>query len=134
MVLLNAQNLSKTYVEKVLFHDVTFSVEERDRIALIGVNGSGKTTLMRVLAGAEPPDSGSLTLRQDLRIEYLPQNPPFRTGDTVLDYIFSSDSEETRLIRDYEATCVALEHDSDEAQHERLLKRLETLMARMQAA
>ncbi|HNY27263.1 MAG TPA: ABC-F family ATP-binding cassette domain-containing protein [Candidatus Sumerlaeota bacterium] len=133
MALLTAQNLSKTYVEKVLFHDVSFSVEERDRIALIGVNGSGKTTLMRVLSGAEPPDSGSLTLRQDLRVEYLPQNPPFRTGDTVLDYIFSSDSEETRLIRDYESTCAALERDSDEAQHERLLKRLETLMARMQA-
>jgi hypothetical protein len=119
--------------EKVLFHDVGFSVEERDRIALIGVNGSGKTTLLRVLAGAEPPDTGFLTLRQDLRVEYLPQNPPFRTGDTVLDYVFSNESEETRLIGDYEATCAALERDSDAAQHERLLKRLESLMARMQA-
>ncbi len=83
MILLNADNISKSYTEKPLLRDISLSIHEGEKIGLIGVNGTGKTTLLRILAGVEEPDSGKVTYTNGIRISYLPQNPPFDRNLTV---------------------------------------------------
>ncbi len=85
--LIFAQKLTKSFGAKPLFREVTFGVDEKDRIGIIGPNGSGKSTLLKILAGLERPDEGTLTQRQALRVAYVPQQsefPPDSTVGTVL--------------------------------------------------
>jgi len=81
--ILNAQKLSKSYGANPLFQDVSFTVQEGDRVGLIGPNGSGKSTLMRVLAGSVSPDSGEVVLRKHTRLSYVEQESRFEPGETV---------------------------------------------------
>lgn len=83
MILLNADNISKSYTEKPLLRDISLSIHEGEKIGLIGVNGTGKSTLLRILAGVEEADSGKVTYTNGIRISYLPQNPPFENDLTV---------------------------------------------------
>lgn len=82
-----AQKLTKAFGAKPLFRDVTFGVEEKDRIGIIGPNGSGKSTLLKILAGLERPDQGTVTQRQSLRVAYVSQQPDFPDGATVGDIL-----------------------------------------------
>ena len=81
--ILNAQKLSKSYGANPLFQDVSFTVQEGDRVGLIGPNGSGKSTLMRVLAGSVSPDSSEVVLRKHTRLSYVEQESRFEPGETV---------------------------------------------------
>lgn len=81
--LIFAQKLTKSFGAKPLFRDVTFGVDEKDRIGIIGPNGSGKSTLLKILAGLERPDEGTLTQRQALRVAYVPQQSEFPPDSTV---------------------------------------------------
>ncbi len=109
MNLLTIENLSKQFSERLLFENANLVINEGDRIGLIGVNGSGKSTLLRIVAGLEAPDSGSVTLWGGVRVEYLPQEPPLLDTLTVLETIFHSESEQMRLLRDYEQASDALQ-------------------------
>lgn len=86
-ILLNAENLSKTYGAKPLFAGVCLSISEGDRIGLIGPNGSGKTTLLRLLAGMETPDEGAVTRRRGIRFGCAEQTPVFEETATVQDVL-----------------------------------------------
>ncbi len=79
---LNIENLTKSYGDRLLFGDITFGVEQGDKIGIVARNGTGKTTLLRIIAGVEDADSGKVTFRSDMRIGYLPQEPQFN-GTTV---------------------------------------------------
>lgn len=79
---LNIENLTKSYGDRLLFGDITFGVEQGDKIGIVARNGTGKTTLLRIIAGVEDADSGKVTFRSDMRIGYLPQDPQFN-GSTV---------------------------------------------------
>jgi ATP-binding cassette subfamily F protein uup len=81
--IINAQNISKAFGVKPLFEDVSFTVAEAARIGLIGPNGSGKSTLMRILAGTEEPDGGSVAFRKRLRLSYVEQDSRFAAGTSV---------------------------------------------------
>jgi ATP-binding cassette subfamily F protein uup len=130
MNLLSAQGLSKHHGAKELFRDLSFGIEDNDRVALIGANGSGKSTLLQVLAGAEEPDAGSVSIRQGARVQYAPQNPPFDPAHTVLQYIFFSHTELADTVGQYEQTMTDLEsHPDDPAS----LRRLEDLSRKMDA-
>lgn len=83
MVLVNAENISKSYTEKPLLKDISLSISENEKTGLIGVNGTGKSTLLRILAGKEAPDSGKLTYTNGITIAWLPQNPPYDAQLTV---------------------------------------------------
>ncbi|MCR4600748.1 MAG: ABC-F family ATP-binding cassette domain-containing protein [Clostridia bacterium] len=83
MVLLNADNINKSYTVDPLIDNVTLSISEGEKIGLIGVNGTGKSTLLRILAGVEEPDSGTITRTRNTRIAYMPQNPDYDGNLTV---------------------------------------------------
>ena len=87
MNLLTAENIVKSYALRQLFHHISFGINEGDRIGLIGINGTGKSTLLKILAGEEETDEGTVTYRTGLRIAYLPQNPLFQPNQTILQYV-----------------------------------------------
>lgn len=87
MRVLAAENISKRYGERALLSDVTLQINQGDKIGLIGVNGTGKSTLLRLLAGEEVPDGGSVFCQPGQRVAYLPQNPAFAPEDTVLEHV-----------------------------------------------
>jgi len=82
-LLLNCQSVSKSFGALPLFHGVSLTISEGDRLGVIGPNGSGKTTLMRILAGLDTPDSGECSLRKLTRLCYVPQDSVFPPGTTV---------------------------------------------------
>ena len=81
--LLSVENLTKSYGDRMLFADITFGVDEGDKIGIVARNGTGKTTMLRIIAGDESADSGTVVCRNGLRIGYLPQEPRFAPGATV---------------------------------------------------
>lgn len=81
---LTLEEITKSYGDRLLFGDVTFGVNQGDKIGIVARNGTGKTTLLRIIAGEETPDSGSVTFRSGLRVGYLPQEPTFN-GTTVFE-------------------------------------------------
>ena len=85
MILLNAENIQKSYTEKPLLVNVDLSIHHTDKIGLIGVNGSGKSTLLRIIAGAADEEGGVITKSRELRSAYLPQNPPYEPQLSVLE-------------------------------------------------
>src|SRR4051795_8023415 len=89
MAIATATNLDVYVGGKLLFEDVSFKLEPRERMTLSGRNGAGKSTLLRVLSGELPPDSGSLSLHGGARVALHDQRPP-RNADVALgDYVFS---------------------------------------------
>jgi len=130
MSILTVQGLGKTYGLKQIFSDVTFGIDRRDRVGVIGTNGSGKSSLLRVLAGLEQADAGSIERRQDLRIEYLPQNPVFDEDHTVIEHVFFAAGELSSTVREYETVSHQLAESSDDSN---LLRRLDDLTQKMNA-
>lgn len=102
MKTLKAKNLTKTYGEKQLFQSINFTINENDRIGLIGTNGSGKTNLLNAVAGIDPTDSGEFEAPNDYRIAYLKQSSEINQYETVRDFIYSGDQEVFRVIKRYE--------------------------------
>lgn len=102
MKTLKAKNLTKTYGEKQLFQSINFTINENDRIGLIGTNGSGKTNLLNAVAGIDPADSGEFEAPNDYRIAYLKQSSEINQYETVRDFIYSGDQEVFRVIKRYE--------------------------------
>src|SRR5215469_3525417 len=82
-VLLSGSGLSKSFGARVLFQDLSLSLNEGDRTGLIGPNGKGKSTLLEILAGREWPDAGVRALRKETRLAYVPQESLFAPDDTV---------------------------------------------------
>ncbi len=103
MNLLSADNISKSYGDRVLFNGISFGVDDADRIGLIGANGAGKSTLLKVIAGIEPPasDAGAVTLGSRVIVHYLPQEPEFSPDGTVLDQVLLGDGPVVSALREY---------------------------------
>ncbi|MBQ2753662.1 MAG: ABC-F family ATP-binding cassette domain-containing protein [Firmicutes bacterium] len=102
MNILTAENLTKAYTDKPLFKNVSFIIDEADKIGIIGVNGTGKSTLLKMLAGLEVPDSGEIKLIGNLKVSYLPQSPDFDAGKSVINQVFNSDDPLLTIIKEYE--------------------------------
>ena len=94
MSLVTMEHLTKSYTERLLFDDTAFSMEEGEKVGLIGINGTGKSTLLKIVAGIEEPDEGKVIFRRNLYIRYLPQNPEFHPGDTILESIVRDNEKE----------------------------------------
>jgi ATP-binding cassette subfamily F protein uup len=128
MNIVNIENLSKSFGEKILFDNITFSVSSKQRIGLIGVNGTGKSTLLKVLAGLESSDSGKVLHSNQFRVQYLPQNPLFQSNTTVLEHVYQGDSPLMTALRKYEEALLQLQ---EEPQNERFQSRLLNIQQKM---
>ena len=105
-MLLSGEQLSKTYGTRTLLDGVSFYVDRGDKVGVIGVNGTGKSTLLRLLAGAEEPDEGTVRPDPNVRLEYLPQNPVFPRERTVLEQVLAGLSDDDRVLAEYEAKTI----------------------------
>ncbi|MGI6094999.1 MAG: ABC-F family ATP-binding cassette domain-containing protein [Lachnospiraceae bacterium] len=92
MNIINIEHIHKIFGEKIIFDDASFGVQEGDKIGIVGINGTGKTTLLKMVADLEDPDDGQVIRQNNLKIAYLPQNPVFAKGATVLSYIEDSEA------------------------------------------
>lgn len=107
MNLLTIEHLTKSYTERLLFDDTSFSINEGEKIGLIGINGTGKSTLLRIVAGLEEPDQGTVVKGRNLDIRFLSQNPIFHEGDTILESIVR-DNEGHEHVWDLESQAKAM--------------------------
>lgn len=108
-------NLSKSYSEKQLFRNISFKIEQGDKVSLIAKNGSGKTTLINIILGNELPDEGTIDLRNDIHINYLNQDNTLNQDATVLDTIFESDNQFIKCIKNYNKCLIdATSHDKSD--------------------
>ncbi|MBE6991569.1 MAG: ABC-F family ATP-binding cassette domain-containing protein [Ruminococcaceae bacterium] len=101
-MLLSAENISKNYGLKQLLKDATLHVDERQKIGVIGLNGTGKSTFLKILAGLEYPDEGTVTMRRNAQVSYLPQTPVMDDNATVLEQVFADMPEDFRQLNEYE--------------------------------
>ena len=98
---LSAENISKSFTDKILFSNLSFGLNKGDKVAMIAGNGAGKTTLLKILAGKDVPDHGKLVLRNGIKVGFLEQDPDFNQSLSIIKYIESSHSEVFTIIRDY---------------------------------
>lgn len=101
-MLLSAEKITKSYGEKVLINNISLYIDKGEKIGLIGVNGTGKSTFLKILAGVEKPDMGTVTRYSGIRIQYLSQNPVLDENLTIIEHIFS-DAPSLRDSKEYEA-------------------------------
>lgn len=106
MILLSAQNLSKTYMERRVLDGASFFLNEGDKVGIIGINGTGKSTLLRILAGAEESDSGGVIRTNGVRISYLPQIPEFAAHGSVLEQVMLHLPEDLKEAKVFEARSI----------------------------
>ena len=129
MNLITLENISKSYSEKKLLEDISLGINDKEKIGLIGVNGTGKSTLLKIIAGAEIPDDGTITKANKVRIEYLPQNPYYDENATVLEQVFKGTCEEMKIIGDYQDVLDKINKSYNEKLNDRLLKLQEKMDA-----
>ncbi len=129
MNLITLENISKSYSEKKLVENISLGINDKEKIGLIGVNGTGKSTLLKIIAGAEIPDDGTITKANKVRIEYLPQNPYYDEDATVLEQVFKGTCEEMKIIGDYQDILDKINKSYDEKLNKKLLNLQEKMDA-----
>ncbi|WP_226681680.1 ABC-F family ATP-binding cassette domain-containing protein [Sutcliffiella horikoshii] len=133
MKMLIGEDLSKTYVEKVLLGNASFSIQEKERVGLIGVNGTGKSTLLKIIAGQETPDAGTITTSNDYTIGFLSQQPELNESFSVMEQIFSKESNTNNVIRQYEKCLLQIQADPLNETLQDQLAKLQSQMDQLQA-
>ncbi|MBO9731713.1 MAG: ABC-F family ATP-binding cassette domain-containing protein [Chitinophaga sp.] len=96
------EGLTKSFGTKPLFRDISFHIEEGDKIALVALNGTGKSTLLRILCGKDVPDSGKVWIHKDVTVVMLAQQSDFDFSKTVIENIFNHDNPVLNAIKEYE--------------------------------
>ena len=124
MTILTLRSVKKDFGIKEILKEASFSLEEGDKVGLIGTNGSGKSTLLKIIAGLEPIDQGELWVNSGTKIVYLPQQPNLDENLTVLEQVFADCGEQMALIREYEEISHKLAHNPQET---------DSLMSRLSA-
>lgn len=116
-VYLQVENLTKSYGFKCLFENISFGIDQGQRVSIIAPNGTGKSTLLKIISGKEIYDSGKITFNNDIRIGYLPQEPDFPNDITIIESCFTTKNEVTNCIKEYERLIdqqqIGLENDAE---------------------
>ncbi|MBE9117877.1 ABC-F family ATP-binding cassette domain-containing protein [Lusitaniella coriacea LEGE 07157] len=131
MALFTLRSLKKDFGIKEILKDANFSLEEGDKVGLIGTNGSGKSTLLKTIAGLEPIDEGEIWVNSGAKIVYLSQQPDLDENRTVLEQVFADSGEQMALVREYEELSDKLAREQGET--EILMSRLSTVTQRIEA-
>ena len=99
---ISVENLTKTYGIVTLFEDISFNINEGDKIAIVAKNGSGKTTLLNILMGKDFADSGTVIINKDIQMVLFDQEIHFESGQTITEFIMSLDSPPMQALRNYQ--------------------------------
>ncbi|MFQ3576469.1 MAG: ATP-binding cassette domain-containing protein, partial [Cytophagales bacterium] len=102
MNIISAQNISKAFSERFLFKNISFGLNQGDKVALVGTNGTGKSTLLKTIAGFYESDSGEVKIRKGMRIGYLSQDPDLSAFQKIKDAIYSESNTTYKLVKQYE--------------------------------
>ena len=89
----SAENISHSFTDKVLLDDTSFFIQENDKIGIIGINGTGKSTLLKIIAGVEEPQQGTVTKANGTVISFLSQHPIFSEDETVIEHVLKNNTE-----------------------------------------
>src|SRR5690554_3402958 len=108
---IQAENLSKRWGDLMLFENISFTIAEGQKVALIARNGTGKSTLLNILAGKDSADTGTVTVSNDINLGYFEQVPDLDPEHTVIEEIFQSESEKLRTVKEFE---LAVAHNDQE--------------------
>ncbi|HWJ79034.1 MAG TPA: ABC-F family ATP-binding cassette domain-containing protein [Niallia sp.] len=127
---ISIEHMTKTYGEKNLFQDITFSISEKERVGLIGINGTGKSSLLKIVARLDLPDEGDIIAPKDYRIAYSAQSPEMNDDITVLEQVFQGDAPVLVLMREYEEVLIEV---NKQPENTSLHDRLFSLQKRMDA-
>lgn len=132
MTLFTLTSVKKDFGIKEILRDASFSLDEGEKVGLIGTNGSGKSTLLKMIAGIEPIDSGEIWQNSGAKIVYLPQQPEIEGDRTVLEQVFADAGEQMAFIREYEA--ISHRMAQGEGDMETLMTRLSQVTEAIEAA
>jgi len=121
--IVSIENLQKAFPDKVISENSTFGISSQDKIGLIGINGCGKSTFLKMLAGLEYPDSGSIVFRSNLKIGYLPQQPDINPQHSIYQHIYYSNDPEFEILREYHY----LEATGKLHENKKLLEKVESI-------
>ncbi len=122
MNLITLENISKSYSEKILLDNVSLGINEGEKIGIIGVNGTGKSTFLKIIAGMEEAETGTVTKGNRVRIEFLSQSPIYDEEAKVIEQVFKGNSDEMSLLREYEEVLEEIHKDStNEALNNKLI-------------
>lgn len=113
MNVISAENLSKTYSERWLFKEISFGLNQGDKVALVGANGAGKSTLLKIIAGLVATDSGQVKINKDIKYAYLPQEPNFEGDVTIEQVILQEDNVVAETVKAYERAILDPNIDAD---------------------
>jgi ATP-binding cassette subfamily F protein uup len=125
--ILATEQVSHSFHDRWLFKDLHFGLQKGDRVALVGINGTGKSTLLAILAERILPTSGKVVKEKGIKIGFLEQDPDFTGLKSINDFIYSTDNDQQRLIREYEE--LLLETDIDQKKLEDLTEKISSLNA-----
>ncbi len=125
--LVSAEQLGHSFNDQWLFRNLTFGINQGQRVALVGVNGAGKSTLLKLLAEKIKPAEGKVVKAKEIKFGYLEQDPKFEPGQSISDFIFSLDNRQQQIIREYEELLENENPDVDEIN--RLTEELSNLEA-----
>jgi ATP-binding cassette subfamily F protein uup len=115
--IVSAEQLGHAFNDNWLFKNLTFGIQQGQRVALVGINGAGKSTLLKLLAEKIKPVEGKVVKAKDIRFGYLEQDPQFEANQTISDYIFSLDNRQQQIIREYEELLEEANPDIDKINH-----------------
>ncbi|HSJ67805.1 MAG TPA: ABC-F family ATP-binding cassette domain-containing protein [Anditalea sp.] len=111
---LSVENLTKSFGDKVLFKNISFGIEQGQKVALVGINGAGKSTLMKIIMKLEVADAGEVAVNQNVKISYVHQNPVFESGLTIYQTIFEGSTNDTlQVIQDYQKAMIDSQNGID---------------------
>ena len=120
-MILTVENLSKSYGEKILFENINFTIDNGDKIGLVGVNGTGKSTFIKTIAGVITPDYGSIIKARGLQIESLLQDAELEPDNTVLMEVFKGNQPIMKVLAQYEQALKVSETENNKLLQDEVL-------------
>ncbi|MFD2561681.1 ABC-F family ATP-binding cassette domain-containing protein [Aquimarina rubra] len=122
----SVENIAKSFGERILFKNISFGINEGQKIGFVAKNGTGKTSLLNIIAGDEEPDEGQVVYRKNLKVAFLPQEPNLDPNLTIEQTIFAADNETLRVINTYEK---ALQNLDDSEAYQKAFEQMDALNA-----